>query len=32
MISSLRSYEAAQKVLQAQDKTLEQAINRVGRV
>jgi len=32
MISSLRSYEAAQKVLQAQDETLEQAINRVGRV
>lgn len=32
MISSLRSYEAAQKVLQAQDETLDQAINRVGRV
>ncbi|HHY68585.1 MAG TPA: flagellar hook-basal body protein [Bacillota bacterium] len=32
LITSLRSYEAAQKIIQAHDETLDQAINRVGRV
>jgi flagellar basal-body rod protein FlgF len=32
LISSLRAYEAAQKALHAHDETLEQAVNRVGRV
>ncbi len=32
MISSLRSFEASQRALQANDQTLEKAINEVGRV
>ncbi len=32
MITSLRSYEANQKVIQAQDETLEKAVNEVGRL
>ncbi len=32
LISSLRTYEAAQRALRAHDETLEQAVNRVGRV
>lgn len=32
MISALRSYEAGQKVIQAQDETLDKAVNDVGKV
>ncbi|QUL97927.1 MAG: flagellar hook-basal body protein [Candidatus Fermentithermobacillus carboniphilus] len=32
LISAMRTYEAAQRVLHSHDETLEQAINRVGRV
>lgn len=32
LISSLRAYEAAQRALHAHDETLDQAVNRVGRV
>lgn len=32
LISSMRAYEAAQKALRSHDETLEQAINRVGKV
>jgi len=32
LISSMRAYEAAQRALRSHDETLEQAVNRVGRV